>query len=261
MKIGICTSVDQASFSAQAGFDYIEENVQSFLVPEEPESVFAPKLAAAQSCVLPVKAACCFLPGALKCTGPAVDLERIAHYAETAFRRARQVGIDRIVFGSGGSRQIPDGFNRATALEQFIACVKRIAPQASQHGVTIVIEPLNSKECNFINSLAEGAQVVEAVAHSHVRLLADFYHMLVDREPADEIITHGSWLHHAHVAELEGRMAPGTSGEDFGPFLRALAKIGYRGSLSFECMWKQFPEQAANSLGSFRDQVRQAGFV
>jgi sugar phosphate isomerase/epimerase len=261
MKIGICTTVDQARTFAQAGFDYIEENVQSFLVPEEPESAFAAKLAAAQGSVLPVRAACCFLPGALKCTGPAVDLERIAGYADSAFRRARQAGIDIIVFGSGGSRQIPEGFNRATALDQFIACVRRIAPLAEKQGVTVVIEPLNSKECNFINSLAEGARVVETVAHPQVWLLADIYHMLVDREPADEIITHGSSIHHVHVAELEGRMAPGTSGEDFGPYLRALAKIGYRGSLSYECFWKDFPQQAAACLSSFREQARQAGMV
>lgn len=158
MKIGLCTSVDQATTLAQAGFDYVEENVQSFLSPEEPENVFAPRLASAQSAALPVKAACCFLPGSLKCTGPSVDLERIARYADSAFRRARQVGINIIVFGSGGSRQIPEGFDRATALDQFIASVKLLAPLAEQHGVTVVIEPLNSRECNFINSLAEGAQ-------------------------------------------------------------------------------------------------------
>jgi sugar phosphate isomerase/epimerase len=259
VKIGLCTSVDQAATLARAGFDYVEENVQSFLLPEEPEAAFAPKLAAVQSAVLPVTAACCFLPGPLKCTGPAVDLGRIMRYADSAFRRARQAGIGIIVFGSGGSRQIPDGFNRATALDQFTALAQRLGPLAEQHGVTVVIEPLNAKECNFINSLAEGARIVEAAAHPRVRLLADIYHMLMDHEPAGEIITHGALIHHAHVAEREGRFAPGTGGEDFGPYLRALAKIGYRGSLNFECNWQHFPEQAAASVSGFREQVRQAG--
>lgn len=261
VKVGLFTTVDQAAILAQAGYDYVEENVQTFLVPEQPESDFAPKLESAHSAALPVKAAACFLPGSLKCVGPVVDLERIARYADVAFRRAHQVGIDTIVFGSGTSRQIPEGFSPATALDQFTNCVRRIAPLADLHGVTIVIEPLNSKECNFINSLAEGAGVVEAVSHPRVRLLVDIYHMLMDREQAGEIITHGSWIRHAHVAECKGRLAPGTGGEDFGPYLRALAKINYSGSISFECKWQHYPEQAASSLGSFREQVRQVGIA
>jgi sugar phosphate isomerase/epimerase len=259
MKIGICTSIDYVSVLTESGFDYIEENVQSFLIPEDSNEAFAAKLDLAKRGALPILAANCFIPGALKCTGPDVNPDRLARYAETAFRRAKQAGIHTIVFGSGGSRQIPDGFDRKVAHGQFTSFVRSIAPLAERHGVTIVIEPLNKKECNFINSLAEGAAIVEAVNHPHVRLLTDFYHMSVDGESSDEILKHGHLLHHVHVAELEGRFAPGTQGEDFGPYLRALKKVSYGKAISFECGWKQFPEQAANSLTEFRRQVFEAG--
>jgi sugar phosphate isomerase/epimerase len=261
MKIGLCVPTISSTVTAEAGFDFIEENVQTLLVGEEPDDAFAPRLKAVQTAALPVLAANCFLPGALKCTGPDVDLERIVRYADTAFRRAKLAGLRTIVFGSGGARNIPDGFDRARARDQFIACLKRIGPLAEAQGVTIVIEPLNKKECNFINSLAEGASIAEAASHPNVLLLADVYHMCVDGEAPDEIIVHGRWLHHIHVAELEGRFAPGTGGHDFDPHLRALKKINYSGPISFECVWKQFPEQAAASLKSFREQVRQAGLA
>ena len=259
MKIGLCTSVSQASIAAQAGFDYVEENVQSLLMAEAPDEAFAPALKTAQNAPLSTIAANCFLPGALKCTGPEVDLERIVRYAGTAFRRAHQVGIRFIVFGSGAARQIPEGFDHAQAREQFLACLRRIAPLAREHDVIIVIEPLHKKECNFINSLADGASLVEAADHPQVRLLADFYHMLKDGEDPNEIAVHGRWIQHVHVAEKEGRLAPGTSGEDFGPFLRALKQIDYRGAISYECGWKQFPEEAPASLKGFREDVRKAG--
>lgn len=259
MKIGVCTSLDHASLLAQAAFDYVEENVQGFLIAEDSEVNFATKLEMVKRAALPILAANCFLPGVLKCTGPAVDQERLVRYAETAFRRAQQAGIHLIVFGSGGARQVPEGFDPALAREQFLSYAWRIAPLAERYGVTIVIEPLNTKECNFINSLAEGAAIVEAVGHSHLRLLADIYHMNVDQESPEEIIKHGRWIQHVHVAELEGRQAPGTHGEDFGPYLHALKKINYRNAISFECGWKEFPEQAANSLKEFRRQVLQAG--
>jgi sugar phosphate isomerase/epimerase len=261
MKIGLCTSVENASVAHDAGFDFVEENIQNLLVAEQPDDVFAPKLKAVHGASLPVIAANCFLPGALKCTGPDVDPERLDRYAETAFRRAKEAGTRFLVFGSGGARQIPDGFSHDRARDQFVAYLRRIAPLAEAQGVIIVLECLNKTECNFLNALAEGAAIVEEINHSHLRLLADIFHMRVDGEPASEIVTHGRLLHHVHVAEREGRFAPGTSGEDFGPYLRALKEINYQGAISYECGWKQFPEQAAGSVKGFREQLRQAGLA
>jgi sugar phosphate isomerase/epimerase len=166
-----------------------------------------------------------------------------------------------LVLGSAGSRMVPEGFDRAKAREQFLVLLQRIAPLAQKQDVVIVIEPLHKAECNFINSLAEGASLVEATNHPNVRLLVDFWHMLKDGEDPNEIVVHGQWIRHAHVAEKEGRMAPGTSGDDFGPFLRALKRIDYRGTISYECGWKKFPDDAFDSLKNFREVVRAAGFA
>ncbi len=242
---------------AEAGFDYIEENVQSWLEPESPDEVFAAKLGAVREAALPVLAANCFYPGSIKCTGLEVDMDRVLRYAASAFRRARLTGIKFIVFGSGGARQVPEGFEHTEARNQFLAILHGIAPLAEREGVTVVIEPLGRHECNFITSLAEGAAMAEAVDHPHVRLLADIYHMRMNGEGLEEIVKYGRLLSHVHVAEKEGRMAPGTGGEDFGPYLRALKEVGYQGAISFEAGWK--PESIAANLKSFREQLRAAG--
>ena len=259
MKIGLCTSITNAAVAAEAGFDYIEENVQSLLVPDEPEEAFAPKLEAIQAAPLPILGANCFLPGALKCTGPEADVDRLERYADTAFRRARQAGLRFIVFGSGGARQIPEGCAWSLAWNQFLEGLRRIGPKAKRAGLAIAIEPLNRKECNFINSLEEGATMIKATQDPSYRLLVDIYHMKVDGEGPEAIVKQGRWVHHVHVAEKEGRFAPGTGGEDFGPYLRALKEIKYEGAISFECGWKQFPGDAAASLKGFREQVKAAG--
>jgi sugar phosphate isomerase/epimerase len=261
MKIGLCSSADQADLAAKAGFNYLEGNVQTLLKAEASEADFAPGLKATQSASLPTLAANCFLPGSLKCVGPDLDIDRVVRYAGTAFRRARLVGIKFVVFGSGAARQIPEGFDVATTKKQFLDVLQRIAPLAEEHNVTVVIEPLASKECNFITSLADGAFFVEAVNHPNIRLLADFYHMSCDEESPGEIVVHGKWLAHIHVAEKEGRFAPGTSGEDFGPYLNALKKIAYKGAISYECGWKDLPSQSATSVKSFRKQIQQAGLM
>lgn len=255
MQLGICSAVDNAATLAAAGAAFVEEHIQKLLVPEQDDAAFAPILAKVQAAPLPVIAANCFLPPTLPCTGPVVDTARLLRYGNTALRRAAQAGIRQLVFGSAGARQIPAGFSRAQAAEQFVAILKGLAPLAQQHGVIIVVEPLHKAECNFINSLAEGAAMVTATDHPHVRLLADIFHMLRDNEPASEIVRFGHLLRHAHIAEKETRTAPGVKGDDFRPYLRALRDIEYTGALAIECGWGDLKTEAAPALRALQKQL------
>jgi sugar phosphate isomerase/epimerase len=250
--------LDNAATLAAAGVAFIEENVQKLLVPADGDAAFAPLLAAVKATALPVKAANCFLPGSLPCTGPQVDMARLLRYGEVAMRRAEQVGITTIVFGSGGARKIPDGFSRDKAKEQFVAALKGLGPLAQRHGVTVVVEPLNKAECNFINSVGEGAELVAAADHPHIRLLADIYHMLRDDEPASAIARHGHLLRHVHIAEKEKRTAPGVCGDDFKPYLRALREAGYAGAISIESRWDDLPKEAPRAVKVLQSQWRKA---
>lgn len=234
MQYGICTGPENAAKVKSAGYDFIELNVQSHLLPTGDESSFSPLKQQILEAELPAIAANCFLPGSLRSTGPDVDLEAILDYARTAFSRAEMVGIRTIVFGSGGSRRLDPDTDKQAAIDQFIAINAALAPIALDHGVTIVIEPLHAAECNFINTLAEGAQIVQAVDHPACRLLCDFYHMLKDGDPAEEVVIHGDLIHHAHIAEPANRTAPGIEGTDFHPFISALEVIGYDGGLAVE---------------------------
>lgn len=259
MQLGVCTSIANAAAARAAGFDFVEENIQNFLAPLESDDVFAPNLAAARSAPVPVPAANCFLPASLKCVGPKVDTAQLLRYGETAFRRAHQAGIRHVVFGSGGARQIPDGFPPAKARAQFLQLLRDLAPLAQSHDVVVVVECLNPGECNFLNRLAEGAALVAETNHPNVRLLADLYHMSLSGDAPEEILKHGRWIEHIHVAEREGRRAPGTSGEDFGPCLRALKAINYPGVISYECNWKNMAEESPASIKSFRQQLAASG--
>jgi sugar phosphate isomerase/epimerase len=247
--------VENAATLATAGAQFVEEHIQKLLVPEQDDAAFAPILAKIKATPLPVIAANCFLPATLPCTGPNVDTARLLRYGDTAFRRASLAGIRYLVFGSAGARKIPSGFAREKAEEQFVALLKGLAPLAQKHGVIIVVEPLHQAECNFINSLAEGAQMVNAANHNHVWLLADIFHMLRDNEPASEITKYGHLLRHAHIAEKEKRTAPGVQGDDFRPYLRALQNINYAGALAIECGWGDLATEAKPALEALKGQL------
>lgn len=248
MQLGICSSVENAATLAAAGASFVEEHIQKLLVPEQDDAAFAPILAQVKASPLPVIAANCFLPPTLPCTGPNVDTARLLRYGDTAFCRAAQCGIRYLVFGSAGARKIPAGFAREKAKEQFVAILKGLAPLAQKHSVIIVVEPLHQAECNFINSLAEGAEMVNAANHNHVWLLADIFHMLRDNEPASEIVRFGHLLRHAHIAEKEKRTAPGVKGDDFRPYLRALQDANYAGALAIESSWGDLAAEAKPAL-------------
>jgi len=260
LPVGICTSVEKSGIVHAAKADFFEENVQNFFVPLKGEDVFEPLMQQALGAPVPVLAANSFLPADLKCVGPQIDAPALLMYAENAFRRAHDVGVDTIVFGSGGSRRIPDGFTRAAALKQFVTLLKEMSGIAESLGVTIVVEPLNKAECNFINSLADGAEIVRQADHPHVALLADFYHMLRDGEDPGEIVKYGDLLRHVHLAEKETRSAPGIKGDDFRPFFKALKQAGYRGRVCIEAKWGDFSVEAPLAIAALKTQMKDAGF-
>jgi sugar phosphate isomerase/epimerase len=262
MLIGLCSSsIAAADQIAASGVDYIEENVQSFLTPEASESDFQSRLLQSRSCRKPIVAANCFLPGDLKCVGPGVNEARLLAWAKNAFLRAKQSGIGIIVFGSGGARTLAAGTNPSAVQAQFISLLRKLGPLAQEQGVVLAIEPLNRHECNFINTIAEGAHIVREAGQTHVRLLVDIFHMLQnDETPADMQSAKGLVVH-AHIAERDGRTAPGTKGEDLRPYLRALRATGYDGRLSIECNWKDCFQELPKALSALKQQLKEAGYA
>ena len=236
-KIGVCSSEGNAGLLKTNGYDYIELGVQRFLVPLESDEKFQKKFDTLKKHQFKALACNGFIPGSIKSTGPDADHDKLLEYAEVAFQRAKKVGINRIVFGSSGSRKIPEGFDRDMAKTQFIALLKRMGLIAKKYDVIVVIEPLKSKECNFINTVTEGAEIARAVDHSNIKLLADFYHMMQEGEGPESIIDAGSLLKHCHIAENEGRNYPGKNGEDFTGYFAALKKIKYKDAISIEGRW------------------------
>ncbi|MCE5186553.1 MAG: sugar phosphate isomerase/epimerase [Planctomycetaceae bacterium] len=253
-KWGICTSVDNGQKLKDAGYDYIEAGVQKFLVTQSDEAEFQKNLAAAKAGPLPVYACNSFIPAELKCVGPEANPAGVVAYAGTAFARAKQAGVKRIVFGSGKSRAIPEGFDRAKARQQFVDILRQMGPLAGENDVVVIIEPLNTKETNFINSVAEGAEIAKEANHPNICVLADFYHMALENESPDSIRQAGPMLKHCHIAEKENRLAPGTTAYDFTPYFKALKDIGYNGGISIEGRWNDFDAQLAGALKTMQTQ-------
>lgn len=253
--LGIAASVDRAAELKEAGAQFLVESVPGFLVPDKADDVFAKNLEKLASCPLPILACNSFIrPAHLRCVGADANHDQVLDWATVVFRRLQQAKGKMIVFGSGGSRQLRDGWPKEKADEQFVALLKRMGPIAREHGVTVVVEQLQQRECNYITRIREGAALIRAAGHPNVRLLADFYHMANMGDSPADLASAMDVIVHVEIAEKEKRTVPGVAGDDFRPYFDVLGEHGYTGAVSIEGKW-DLPQIAP----AFAEIRRQAG--
>ena len=253
--LGICGTGWMEAAKA-CGLDYLEANVSSFLMPEKSDEEFAANKELAATMDPPIYSANGFFPGSIKFVGPDAEVERAIKYSNTAIRRASEIGIKVLVLGSSGSRSIPEGFDRGEAEKQFLQVLKGMAPAAEKYGVKIAIEPLQTAETNFINTVKEGAELARKAGSDNICVLADIFHMARMEESPDDIVEAADKLVHCHIAECKERTAPGVFGDDFTPYFKALKKIGYTGRISFECSWQDIETQLPKAVSVMKEQIQ-----
>lgn len=236
VRFGVCTSIANAQVLRDTGWDFIEENVQGLFQGTEPEEKYVGQARAVGS-ALPVEAANCLVPGNLKITGPSADRGALERYMTNVLRRAGATQCRTLVFGSGGARQVPDGWDKSTATDQIVVFGQMIAPIAQKYGVTITLEHLCVKECNIVTTLEEELEIVRRVNHPHFQCLLDTYHLWEDNLALSEVEPLLPYLRHVHLADRDGRVAPGESGaSDYREVFAMLKKGGYNHRLSVEAM-------------------------
>ena len=125
MKIGVCGGLDRVATVAACGYDYLETNFKDLAKLSEEE--YQKFLAELKNSGITCEAANCFLPGELKVTGENVDYDALREYLAVGYKRAAEVGIKVVVFGSGGARNIPEGYPYKDAINDIIKFVKDIA--------------------------------------------------------------------------------------------------------------------------------------
>jgi len=253
MEYGVCAGPDVARVAADAGYDYFEWAVEPLLCPRDDEAAFRAALAQAQAAPIPCRALNGFIPGDLKITGPAVNMPALEKYVTTACRRAEQAGVATIVLGSGGARQVPDGFDHTRATEQIIEFCRVLMPIALGCGVTVAVEPLNRADCNILTTVRETARLVKEVGSTAIRLLVDSYHWARDNDSAADIVRYGRLLGHIHVATFPSRVPPGAEEYDFNPFFGALKQGSYDGRISLEGGFPNAAEDLPKALAVMRD--------
>jgi sugar phosphate isomerase/epimerase len=139
-----------------------------------------------------------------------------------------------MVIGSPKSRNLMPGVSRDDAMrfarEVFTPCLDL----AAQHKITLAIEPLGPKETDFLNTAADGIELIDRINHPNFRLHLDVKAMSSEDKPIPQIIK-DSAKHLAHFhANDPNLLGPGMGDVRFEPIIKALKEVGYEGYLSVE---------------------------
>ena len=251
IPIGYCTPLKNVAAAKAAGFDYAE--LATTEVAALSDGDFTAAAATLGSLGLPTPVSNLFLPATLKVTGPEVDTAAQSGYVAKAFERVARLGVHIVVFGSGGARRVPDGFDRDAAIGQLVDFGRRIAPLARARDITVAVEPLRREETNIVNSAAEGLQLVEAVGDPAFQLMVDFFHLASEHENPDIIVRARERVRHVHMANPNGRVFPLAWSEfAYEPFFAALGRIEYKGRISIEASTKDLNADGPRAIALLR---------
>jgi len=175
-------------------------------------------------------------PPGLSINGPdATVRENTRDFMFALCRFCRDLGGRVLVFGSPGQRSVQPGDTYraawARSVEMFTAC----GAEAERCGVVIALEPLTTRETNFLVSAQETVQLIREVDCPAIRLHLDVKAMVGgEKEPPEAIIREfKDYLVHFHANDANLR-GPGFGDTDFAPIAAALRAISYGGFVSVE---------------------------
>jgi sugar phosphate isomerase/epimerase len=160
--------------------------------------------------------------------------QRTAAYLVELAKCCRDVGGDILVFGSPAQRRVPANHTRAQAVDFAVDTLQRAKNGIADCGVRFCLEPLSPPEADFINTCAEGVEILDRLQHPNFVLHLDVKAMSTEDTPTPELIRrHHGRMGHFHAND-PNRRGPGFGATDFVPIFRALKETNYQGWVSVE---------------------------
>ncbi|MDU4889494.1 MAG: sugar phosphate isomerase/epimerase [Clostridium sp.] len=169
-------------------------------------------------------------------------IERTKEIIDFASFLGANVNIGRI---RGGYRKdLLKEQTEALAIEAF----REVSDYASTKNVNIALESVTIMQTNFINTLAEAADMVDRVNRPNFKLMMDIFHLnLEEKDVIEAIKKYSSYNIHVHLAD-NNRRYPGHCGLDFEKIVRTFKECGYSGNFCTEIY--QIPNQEEAAKGA-----------
>lgn len=133
----------------------------------------------------------------------------------------------------------------------FIEMAQELCAYAATKDVTLVLEPVNRYELDFVNNVEQGVALLEKVSMENLKLMPDVFHMNIeDVTIGGELVKHIDHIAYMHFAD-SNRRAPGQGHIDFRDMLDKLRSVGYDGWIGVEILPVPDPDTAARQAIEF----------
>jgi sugar phosphate isomerase/epimerase len=250
MKLSLCNEVlgempfpEQCALAAGLGYDGIE--LAPFTVVDDPRAMTAAQKAMVRDAAKDAGIAISglhwllLMPKGLSITThDRAVWQRSVDVMRANIEICAELGGDVLVHGSPAQRRLPDDkAGAAAARDRAIEAFAAVARQADAGNVIYCIEALAAPMANFVNTVAEAVEIVEAVGSSHVRTMVDCAAARAGGDDAVEALI-DRWLPAGMLAHVQvndqDRGAPGQGNDRFAPIIAALKRHDYTGWIAAE---------------------------
>lgn len=127
--------------------------------------------------------------------------------------------------------------DRPAAEDTFCANLARAADLAAGTGITLLIEPINSRDRPgyFLNRAEEAADIIARVGRPNIKIQFDFYHaQIVGGDLLRRFEAHLPLVGHVQVAGVPARREPDEGEVNYPEIFKALDALGYAGWIAGE---------------------------
>ncbi len=260
MQIGCCTSIDRYDELYRLGYENIVLAGKDLAAMDEEE--FLQTANVIERGLLGLHSLNAFCPPALALNGAHRDLDAVRAYTRTLCSRAQKLGVCYIGIGSPASRNVAAGYDPHRAREEFKETLTEICGVAQQFDIDILLEAVEQRECNFINTTKDALALIEELKIGNLHLVYDIYHSYWMREPFEWLEDAISEIRCVHIAgtgiETHPYLCPESMQKLWG-YLSTLIRLKYNGEIALEAFSGR-PEiglrQSLELLRQYLDQMQ-----
>ncbi len=130
-----------------------------------------------------------------------------------------------------------EGTDRLACRNAYVANLRAAAALFAPHGVTVLAEPINSRDIPgyFLNHQGQAVALLEAAGAANIGLQMDFYHcQIVDGDLASHLRANFRHIRHVQIAGVPERHEPDRGEVNYPYLFDLLDEIGYDGWIGCE---------------------------
>jgi len=147
----------------------------------------------------------------------------------SSIEAAKKVDSKRLVVLTGNEL---GGMPRSVQMSNAVAALRAVAPTLEKHGITAVVEVLNTYTDHpgyFLYYVRDAAELIDRVASPNVKILFDIYHVqIMEGHLIENIRANIDRIGHFHIGDVPGRHEPGSGEINYRNVFKAIYDLGDR---------------------------------